>query len=222
MRNAWDDLRITEWVYIIPLCGYCARGVSPDRLASVFAEMDEDQLRDELGLDDDDEIPESVDCFECGSKIGFDEGFSVTGVSAGYVHDHGVAKASKGRRVRQALRTYVRERDRRTCQVCRCVLRLDECTMHHVAAASRGGETSAENLVVTCAGCNQLIGDREPPRVRIINSEFVRELSAGEMELIYELTHTEEQHEDDIKRILALFQRHPSGESDENDLAASG
>jgi len=51
-------------------------------------------------------------------------------------------------------------RDRNTCQYCGIVLPANELTLDHVQPRSRGGNSSWENLVACCHGCNRRKGNR--------------------------------------------------------------
>ena len=51
-------------------------------------------------------------------------------------------------------------RDRNTCQYCSVVLPSSELTLDHVIPRSRGGNSTWENLVACCHGCNRRKGNR--------------------------------------------------------------
>ena len=51
-------------------------------------------------------------------------------------------------------------RDRNTCQYCAVVLPSNELTLDHVTPRSRGGNSTWENLVACCHGCNRRKGNR--------------------------------------------------------------
>jgi 5-methylcytosine-specific restriction endonuclease McrA len=51
-------------------------------------------------------------------------------------------------------------RDRNTCQYCGVVLPAGELTLDHVIPRSRGGNSTWENLVACCHGCNRRKGNR--------------------------------------------------------------
>ena len=53
-------------------------------------------------------------------------------------------------------------RDRYTCQYCHKTFPGAELTLDHVIPRSRSGETSWENLVACCHGCNNHKGNRTP------------------------------------------------------------
>ena len=53
-------------------------------------------------------------------------------------------------------------RDRNCCQYCGTVLSANELTLDHVIPRSRGGNSSWENLVACCHGCNRKKGNRLP------------------------------------------------------------
>src|SRR5437762_4360627 len=53
-------------------------------------------------------------------------------------------------------------RDRYTCQYCHHTLPGVELTLDHVIPRSRTGETTWENLVACCHGCNNKKGNRTP------------------------------------------------------------
>src|SRR6202161_666390 len=51
-------------------------------------------------------------------------------------------------------------RDRNSCQYCGVVLPSSELTLDHVIPRSRGGNSTWENLVACCHGCNRRKGNR--------------------------------------------------------------
>ena len=51
-------------------------------------------------------------------------------------------------------------RDRNTCQYCSVILPSSELTLDHVIPRSRGGNSTWENLVACCHGCNRRKGNR--------------------------------------------------------------
>jgi 5-methylcytosine-specific restriction endonuclease McrA len=53
-------------------------------------------------------------------------------------------------------------RDRSTCQYCGGVLPNKDLTLDHVTPRSRGGQSTWENLVAACFGCNNEKADRTP------------------------------------------------------------
>jgi 5-methylcytosine-specific restriction endonuclease McrA len=53
-------------------------------------------------------------------------------------------------------------RDRYTCQYCLRTAPSGELTLDHVVPRSRAGETTWENLVACCHGCNNRKGNRTP------------------------------------------------------------
>ena len=70
------------------------------------------------------------------------------------------------RRIPQQTRALSRKnilmRDRYTCQYCHRTLPSNELTLDHVMPRSRMGESSWENLVACCVGCNNRKGNRTP------------------------------------------------------------
>ena len=53
-------------------------------------------------------------------------------------------------------------RDRHTCQYCGAQPGSEELTIDHVVPRSHGGESSWENCVLACVGCNHRKADRTP------------------------------------------------------------
>ena len=51
-------------------------------------------------------------------------------------------------------------RDRNTCQYCGETMQPSELTLDHVVPRSRGGNSTWENLVACCHGCNRRKGNR--------------------------------------------------------------
>ena len=70
------------------------------------------------------------------------------------------------RRIPQQTRALSRKnilmRDRYTCQYCHRTLASTELTLDHVMPRSRKGDSSWENLVACCVGCNNKKGNRTP------------------------------------------------------------
>src|SRR5437867_4468963 len=54
------------------------------------------------------------------------------------------------------LRQQIIERARRYCEYCRSPMRysVDAFSVEHIVPRSRGGKTRAENLALSCQGCN--------------------------------------------------------------------
>lgn len=63
---------------------------------------------------------------------------------------------------RSLSRKNILMRDRYTCQYCHKTLPSNELTLDHVIPRSRAGETTWENLVACCHGCNNRKGNRTP------------------------------------------------------------
>jgi 5-methylcytosine-specific restriction endonuclease McrA len=62
------------------------------------------------------------------------------------------------------------------CHYCGCLLNYEDCTLDHVIPRTLGGETTDDNLVISCYECNQLKGDRDAhdPVVRSIKKRHLR------------------------------------------------
>src|SRR5262249_53364530 len=65
---------------------------------------------------------------------------------------------------RKITRRAVFARDNYACQYCGSGVRL---TMDHVVPRSRGGLSSWENVVTSCAPCNHRKGDRLPDEIQM-------------------------------------------------------
>lgn len=63
---------------------------------------------------------------------------------------------------RALSRKNIMMRDRYTCQYCHRTSPVHDLTLDHVVPRSRGGETTWENLVACCHGCNNRKGSRTP------------------------------------------------------------
>lgn len=63
---------------------------------------------------------------------------------------------------RALSRKNIMMRDRYTCQYCHRTSAVHDLTLDHVLPRSRGGETTWENLVACCHGCNNRKGSRTP------------------------------------------------------------
>ncbi|MGB0454151.1 MAG: HNH endonuclease [Bacteriovoracaceae bacterium] len=59
-------------------------------------------------------------------------------------------------------RTNVFLRDEHRCQYCHNIFRYDELTIDHVLPVSRGGPTTWQNVVASCARCNTKKGAKTP------------------------------------------------------------
>jgi 5-methylcytosine-specific restriction endonuclease McrA len=64
--------------------------------------------------------------------------------------------------VRKVSRRAILARDNHTCQYCGSVSHL---TIDHIVPRSRGGDSSWENIVTSCAPCNSRKGNRLPREV---------------------------------------------------------
>lgn len=64
-------------------------------------------------------------------------------------------------------RTKILARDRYRCQYCGLRGSAFELTVDHILPVSRGGLSSAENLVAACFACNQRKGNRTPEEARM-------------------------------------------------------
>lgn len=53
-------------------------------------------------------------------------------------------------------------RDKYTCQYCGVKLQSSEITIDHITPKARGGQTTWENCVVACVGCNHKKADKIP------------------------------------------------------------
>ena len=74
----------------------------------------------------------------------------------------------RGRQRRSSSkRTRILARDHYRCQYCGKHGGLFDLTIDHILPASRGGSTSADNLVASCFACNQRKGDRTPEEARM-------------------------------------------------------
>ena len=56
-------------------------------------------------------------------------------------------------------------RDHNTCQYCARISSPGELTLDHVVPRSRGGRSSWDNVVTSCAPCNLRKGDRLPSEI---------------------------------------------------------
>jgi len=72
---------------------------------------------------------------------------------------------------RKITRRAVFARDGYSCQYCGSGARL---TMDHVVPRSRGGNSSWENVVTSCAPCNHRKGDRLPAEVQMFPKKAPR------------------------------------------------
>ena len=68
-------------------------------------------------------------------------------------------------------------RDRYTCQYCLRTFSSNELTLDHVMPRSRKGESSWENLVACCIGCNNRKGNRTPEEANMRLARMPRPFS---------------------------------------------
>lgn len=59
-------------------------------------------------------------------------------------------------------------RDKNTCQYCGKKFHRAELNLDHVIPRSRGGETTWENIVCSCIGCNRRKGGRTPKEAGMV------------------------------------------------------
>jgi 5-methylcytosine-specific restriction endonuclease McrA len=72
-------------------------------------------------------------------------------------------RALRGQRTRiRFSRENVYTRDSGKCQYCGTRVARPEATYDHVMPRSKGGQTTWENIVIACLGCNQKKGGRTP------------------------------------------------------------
>ena len=73
-----------------------------------------------------------------------------------------VSRSALKHYTKRSRKKHVLGRDKETCLACGSTetqgVRL---TMHHVLAFTKGGETTAQNLVTLCEGCNEKLGTEE-------------------------------------------------------------
>lgn len=74
--------------------------------------------------------------------------------------DHNFKHRSKSRVEGIARRTELYKRDNGRCYSCDKVLELNEIELDHLVPFSRHGDTSPQNLAVSCMPCNRSRGDR--------------------------------------------------------------
>jgi len=66
-----------------------------------------------------------------------------------------------------STRARILARDHFCCQYCGKRGGMFDLTIDHILPASRGGSSSADNLVASCFNCNQRKGDRTPEEARM-------------------------------------------------------
>ena len=71
------------------------------------------------------------------------------------------------RRKSSSTRARILARDHFRCQYCGKRGGMFDLTVDHILPASRGGPTSADNLVASCFACNQRKGNRTPEEARM-------------------------------------------------------
>jgi len=72
------------------------------------------------------------------------------------------AKIKNIKKTQRPSKKLLWHRDNGQCQYCQKKLKISEATIDHVIAKSKGGRDTWQNLVIACAKCNQLKGDRRP------------------------------------------------------------
>jgi len=92
-----------------------------------------------------------------------------------------VVRLQKYRRVprqnRGVSRRGVLLRDGNTCQYCRFKFSAQNLTLDHVVPRSRGGDSTWENLVACCFGCNNRKGNRTPAEAAMPLTKQPRQIS---------------------------------------------
>ena len=74
--------------------------------------------------------------------------------------DHTFKHRSKTRVKGVSRRREIFERDKAQCYMCQKQLTLNEVELDHLIPASRLGDSSAQNLAVSCMGCNRSRGTK--------------------------------------------------------------
>lgn len=197
--------------YVVPACHYCYGRHTSDGIPTVHDCMEEWDIKQELGLEDDDEIASDLKCGICGCSVDLEDGFWTIHRSASD-GDHRAPRTRRRNQPGTKQKHYLVARDRLKCRICLRELTRDECTAHHVHPSSKGGLPVPENLVIACDACNQSAGTDVLPQRTLLNSEYVRELSPDEMERIFDATHTPEEarefFEEMFRRVSDHVARH--------------
>ncbi len=68
-------------------------------------------------------------------------------------------------------------RDANTCQYCATKLQARELTLDHVIPKSRGGQSTWENLVAACYGCNNRKAQRTPEEAGFVLLKTPRQIT---------------------------------------------
>jgi 5-methylcytosine-specific restriction endonuclease McrA len=75
--------------------------------------------------------------------------------------DHSFKRTSNGiKQVSIARRQSIINRDKSTCYICHKILDNKNVELDHIIPKSRGGDSSASNLSVSCFQCNRSKGDK--------------------------------------------------------------
>jgi 5-methylcytosine-specific restriction endonuclease McrA len=92
-----------------------------------------------------------------------------------------VIRLMKYRRVPRQNRSVSRKgillRDGSTCQYCSARLPAGQLTLDHVLPRSRHGQSTWENLVACCFGCNNRKGGRTPQEAGMVLAKQPRQIS---------------------------------------------
>ena len=74
--------------------------------------------------------------------------------------DHTYKHRAKTRMVGVTRRMEVIERDNSTCYICNTVVNFNDVELDHLIPVSKGGNSSNENVAVSCMKCNRSRGNR--------------------------------------------------------------
>lgn len=175
--------------YVVPVCLFCAQRRNNKTLPDLIEGMDELDIREELFLEEDNELPDEFACFQCSNPVDLQEGFCKEVISASEAFGlQDTPPPSRGRRPSPKLRDFIRKRCCGQCAICGLSLGWNECTLDHVKPRCKGGATAAENLVVLCSACNQWKGNRDLPTQVVVSpvllfpDKEVDSMSPGEEE----------------------------------------
>lgn len=98
-------------------------------------------------------------CMRCGRSLEHKRNGAIYCSKTCQTMDH-TFKHRGGSRTGIARRRLIIERDNATCYMCNKVIPVTEIELDHLIPYSRGGDSSPQNLSVSCLSCNRSRGNR--------------------------------------------------------------
>ena len=97
-------------------------------------------------------------CLRCNANLEHKKSHAIYCSKTCKSMDHTFKHRAKTRSCGTARRREIYERDAKQCYMCRVDLQLNEIELDHLIPVSKGGDSSPNNLAVSCMFCNRSRG----------------------------------------------------------------